>query len=46
MKDKIEMFCNLGKEQLEAIGSSNRKRALELFSSEKFVNAYLQLMAQ
>ena len=44
MKDKIEMFCNLGKEQLEAIGSSNRKRALELFSSDKFVNAYLQLM--
>ena len=46
MKEKIESFCNLGNEQLEAIGSGNRKRALELFSSDKFVNAYLQLMNQ
>ena len=44
MKEKMEMFCNLGKEQLEVIGMANRKRALELFSSDKFVNAYLQLM--
>ena len=46
MKEKIEMFCKLGDEQLDAIGSVNRRRAIELFSSDKFVNAYLQLMNQ
>lgn len=44
MKEKIEMFCHLGSKELETIGSNNRKRAVELFSSDKFVNAYLQLM--
>lgn len=46
IKEKIKLFCHIDKEQLETIGNNNRKRALELFSSDKFVNAYLQLMTQ
>ena len=44
MKDKIEQFCRLSEEQLEATGKDNRKRALEIFSSERFINAYVKLM--
>jgi len=44
MKEKIEHFCTLDESQLQAIGKANRERALYLFSSDKHVNEYLQLM--
>ena len=45
IKNQLEAFCRLSQESRQQIGKANRKRALDMFSKEKFIDRYLQLLS-